>query len=225
MVDLNSILTFLSIAAIPLLLAITLHEAAHAFAAKRLGDATSWMLGRVTLNPFKHIDPIGTVLLPLMLIMFKSPVVFGYAKPVPVNFNNLRDSRWSPMAVALAGPAANVVLILISVALLYTVGYLPQSVAPWFANMLVFSLQINAILIVFNLLPILPLDGGRVVAAALPGPLSYTFGRTERYGMFIILALLFIPYGNGNLMSVILLPPMELIFQLISLIAPRVILG
>lgn len=189
MPDINTIFTQLSVWAVPVLLAITLHEAAHGFVAKKFGDPTAFALGRVTLNPLKHIDPLGTVLMPLLLLVAGLPVL-GYAKPVPVNFSQLRPWRGGVAAVALAGPAANLLLLVVSILLLLLVGFLPQSVGVFMVEVLKASVAINIILMVFNLLPIPPLDGGRVLQALLPKAWSYQLARYEWMGMFLVLFLL-----------------------------------
>ena len=176
--DLATILQTISIWGIPVLLAITLHEAGHGYAALRCGDKTAYMLGRVTLNPIKHIDPFGTVLLPLVLVFSGAPFLIGYAKPVPVSFRNLRNIRRDSVIVAFAGPFMNIVLAVLSVAVAYFAVLLPEGYDVALYKMALASIQINVILCIFNLVPILPLDGGRILAALLPGPLSYKFGQT-----------------------------------------------
>lgn len=224
--DLQAFLQFLSVGGIPLLLAITLHEAGHAYAALKQGDKTAYMLGRVTLNPLKHIDLLGTVALPLLLLISGAPFLFGYAKPVPVNFRNLKDAVWSPIIVAICGPLANLILIVATVGLMYMVNFVPEGNAQqWFIRSCLFSLQINALLMVFNLLPILPLDGGRIVSALLKGPVGFWYASTERYGMFILLALILIPVGGSPILWQIMSPLMGVVFEGISLLAPRIVLG
>ncbi len=178
---------------VPVLLAITVHEVAHGWIAKQFGDRTAMMLGRLTLNPIKHIDPFGTVILPLMML-FMGGFVFGWAKPVPVTFENLRNPKRDMAFVALAGPMANLAMAVIWMALiqvaiwLMSAGYV--AVRP-LLYMGVAGVFINVVLMVLNLIPLPPLDGGRVLVSLLPGRLSWQFSRIEPWGMWIILALFF----------------------------------
>jgi Zn-dependent protease len=179
---------------IPVIVAITLHEAGHAFAAYRLGDPTAKLMGRVSLDPVKHIDPLGTILLPGLLLLMHSPLLFGWAKPVPVVLRNLRNIRRDAVLVALAGPAMNVVLAFVSALLLYLLdGVISPERAPWTYMTLYKSVSINCLLAVFNMLPILPLDGGRVLNGLLPPRLAYKHAETERNGMLIVLILFMLP--------------------------------
>jgi Zn-dependent protease len=182
----------ISIWALPAIIAITFHEAAHGFAARMLGDDTAWRLGRVTFNPLKHIDPVGTILLPGLLLFLHSPFLFGYAKPVPVNFRALRNPRRDMVLVAAAGPSINLVLALVAALTFHLVGYLPDTAAQWLAENLRNALIINVILAVFNLLPLPPLDGGRIAVGLLPNALGSPLARLEPYGMIILIGLLFI---------------------------------
>jgi Zn-dependent protease len=180
----------LSVWVLPLVIAITFHEAAHGFVAHRLGDSTAWQLGRVTFNPLKHIDPFGTLILPAMLLLSHSPFLFGYAKPVPVNFRGLRNPRIDMVWVALAGPATNIVLALVAALAFHFVSYLPPDAAQWVADNLKNALIINVVLAVFNMLPIPPLDGGRVAVGLLPKALAVPLSRLEPFGMLILIGVL-----------------------------------
>ncbi len=189
-----------SVWVLPILFAITFHEAAHGFVAWRLGDNTAWQLGRVSFNPIKHIDPFGTVLLPAVLLMAHSPFLFGYAKPVPVNFRNLNHPRLDMVWVALAGPATNILLALAAGVTLHALPIVPADYAKWVADSLINSLKFNVILAVFNMMPIPPLDGGRVAVGLLPRPLGYALARLEPFGMLILIgALILLPLLGAKL--------------------------
>lgn len=189
-----------SIWALPVLIAITLHEAAHAYVANMLGDPTARLLGRVTLNPFAHIDKFGTIILPMLCLisgwaLAGAPFVFGYAKPVPVAVSRLNNPRRDMMLVAAAGPAINVVLAFCAAALLHTVPWFPDWFSAWWQATLINGILLNLVLAVFNMMPIPPLDGGRIVTGLLPYELAVRYSKLERYGLFIVIGLMFLlPY-------------------------------
>jgi Zn-dependent protease len=186
------ILYEISIWAIPAVIAITFHEASHGYVAHLLGDDTAWRLGRVSFNPLVHIDPFGTVVLPVMLLLLRAPFLFGYAKPVPVNFRALRYPRVGTILVAAAGPVMNLLLAAIAALAFHIVGYLPAPGAQWMAANLKNALILNVILAIFNLLPVPPLDGGRILVGVLPGTLARSLSRFEPYGLLILIGLLFL---------------------------------
>lgn len=177
---------------LPVLLAITLHEASHGFVAHLRGDDTAWRLGRVSFNPLKHVDPFGTILLPGLLLFLHSPFLFGYAKPVPVNFRALKNPRRDMVLVAAAGPGINLALAIAAALLAHAVGFLPVGAREWTLLNLQNAIVINVVLAVFNMIPLPPLDGGRVAVGLLPDFLAVPLAKLERYGMFIIIGLLFI---------------------------------
>lgn len=177
---------------IPVILAITLHEAAHGWAASRLGDPTARLMGRVTLNPIAHIDVFGTLILPALLLVFKAPFLFGYAKPVPVNFSRLNNPRRDMALVAIAGPASNILLATIAALLFHVVDLAPSSAEAWLVENLRNLFLLNLVLAVFNMLPIPPLDGGRILVAVLPDQLAWRVARLERAGLFIVIGVLFL---------------------------------
>ncbi|MCD4499441.1 site-2 protease family protein [Chromobacterium vaccinii] len=211
MFDPNQLVQQVTIYALPVLLAITLHEAAHAYAARRFGDDTAYLQGRMTLNPFKHIDPIGTVLLPLLTIWLGS-FVFGWAKPVPVNFNALRKPRQNMRWVAAAGPLANLAMMLAWVAMLKLALGMDGAYRDPLMLMSKAGISINISLMLLNLLPILPLDGGRIVYSLLPPGIAWRYAQTESWGMWLLLILV-----ASGLLGVILQPLYVLMYHLLQL--------
>jgi Zn-dependent protease len=211
-----STVQFAAIAILPLLFGITLHEVAHGWVAKRLGDKTALMMGRLTLNPLKHIDPVGTILVP-GLMMLAGGAIFGWAKPVPVTWQNLGNPKRDMALVALAGPMANLGMAFIW-ALIARLGILLSAVSPWASVPMILmgkvGIVLNLVLMVLNLLPLPPLDGGRIMVSLLPGPMSYRFSRIEPYGFFILIALLM----TGVLWK-LLGPPVSVLEDLFSLVA------
>lgn len=181
-----------SIWLLPVLIAITFHEAAHGYVARFLGDDTASRLGRVSLNPLRHIDPFGTIVLPALLLLTRAPFLFGYAKPVPVNFRALRNPRIGMVLVAAAGPAMNIGLAIFAALSFHLVVYLPSTVVQWVAQNLKNTLIINVVLAVFNLFPLPPLDGGRIAVGLLPNILAKQLARLEPYGMMILIGLLIV---------------------------------
>ena len=174
---------------IPLLFAITLHEAAHGWVASKLGDHTARMMGRVTLDPTKHIDPIGTIAIPLVLLLSSSGFIFGWAKPVPINFNALRNGKNGMIWVALAGPGANIVMAICWLFVMIIAINMNITVLIEMGRV---GILVNCVLAVFNLLPIPPLDGSRVISALLPNRLAYHYNQLEQYGLYILLGLMFL---------------------------------
>ena len=214
-----------SVWALPLLVAITFHEAAHGFVAHRLGDDTAYKLGRVSFNPIRHIDPVGTLMLPAILLLSHAPFLFGYAKPVPVNFRNLRNPRIGMVWVALAGPATNIALALLAAAAFHLVDLVPANAAQWTMDNLKNALVINVMLAIFNMMPIPPLDGGRVAVGLLPRALAVPLARLEPFGMLILISILILlplvgsQFGlNLDVISAILRTATGYIIRLILLV-------
>ncbi len=225
MFDITKFLIGLVTIGIPAILAITLHEAAHGYIALAFGDPTAKENHRLSLNPIRHIDPMGTILLPGMLYLAGAPL-FGWAKPVPVNFGRLRNPRRNMIWVAAAGPGINIVLAVLSALLLHLVPNVNGIGAKLVAETLINSLQINVLLAVFNMLPLPPMDGGRVAVGILPDALARPLARLEKYGMVILLALLIgLPWVgslvglNLNIMTWIVVPVAERIVDLIAMLA------
>lgn len=193
MLDINALIQTIAISALPVIFAITLHEAAHGYAARYFGDNTAWMLGRVSLNPLRHVDPVGTILIPLAILLFSAGTfLFGYAKPVPVNFAHLRNPKRDMLWVAAAGPLANLFMALVWAGFLKLAWEFPanQFTLP-LSEMSKIGIIINCVLMVLNLLPLPPLDGGRIAVSLLPYRLALPFSRLERWGFPILLILLF----------------------------------
>ncbi len=211
--DIDQLIQNIAIYALPVIFAITVHEAAHGYAARYFGDNTAWMLGRVTLNPIKHIDPFGTILLPLMLIVAGSPIILGAAKPVPVRFGNLRNPKRDMIWVALAGPMANLVMALawgVSLYLLQGAGV----TEPFFLKMCEGGVLVNVVLFAFNLFPLPPLDGGRILVGLLPLKQALLVSRIEPFGFFIVIALVFTGVVNTLWMQ----PVMSVTYTIVNLL-------
>ena len=212
--DTSNLIQTVLIYALPVLFAITVHEAAHGYAARHFGDNTAYMMGRITLNPLKHIDPVGTILMPLLLYFATSGAfLFGYAKPVPVNFGNLRNPKRDMIWVALAGPGANFFQALVWAALLYVFRGADVN-EPFLVEMAQGGVLVNVVMAVFNLFPLPPLDGGRILVGLLPWKQAHMVSRVEPYGFFIVLGLVV----AGVLGSLWLRPLMALGYGAINLL-------
>lgn len=197
----DALMYTISIWALPVLLAVTLHEAAHGWVAMKLGDPTAKLLGRVTFNPLKHIDKWGTIVIPAgILILSGGKMLFGFAKPVPVNFSKLRQPKRDMVLVALAGPGINLIMAIVAAAGLHVLPYLDGDVQAWIGYNLGNALFINVLLAIFNMLPLPPLDGGRVAVGLLPWSIGQYLARLERVGIFIVLfAIFLLPYIGGKI--------------------------
>ena len=203
-----------SIWALPVLSAITLHEAAHGYVAHRLGDQTAYMLGRVTLNPFKHIDPVGTLILP-MLLLYLGGSIFGWAKPVPINGRNLKSYRRDLALIAAAGPLANLFMAFLwggcaKLGFMLAQYGLSAEIIRWLLLSSVAGMQINLVLMIFNLLPLMPLDGGKIISVMLPGKIGYYFDQFEHVGFFLLVLLLI-----SGLAAFLIIPPVQWLLDLI----------
>lgn len=209
----DHLIQLIAVAAIPILFAITLHEAAHGYVARHFGDMTAYQAGRISLNPLRHIDPVGTILLPLLTLAVGG-ILFGWAKPVPVNFGALRHPKKDMLWVAIAGPASNLLMALLWALVIKLVWQFPGS---YFSEPLLemaqIGIKINVILMVLNLLPLPPLDGGRVAVSLLPHRQAWQLSRVEPYGLFILIALAITP-----VLGWILTPPVTAVMNLINFI-------
>lgn len=213
--DYNIIIQKIAIWALPLIFAITLHEVAHGYIASWFGDQTARLSGRLSLNPIKHIDPIGTILLPLIMIIARSNFIFGWAKPVPVDPRNLRNPRRDMALVALGGPIANLLMAIFWAGILKLGTLLSNDGNQWFGPFMVLTgsagVLINIVLAVLNLIPIPPLDGSKVLASILPRRAAYYYYQLEPYGLIILIVLLF-----SRVLNIILIPPVILSLKLIE---------
>jgi Zn-dependent protease len=201
--SIENFLANVAIYALPVIFAITLHEAAHGYVAKHFGDRTAYMLGRITLNPIKHIDPVGTIAVPLATLLFAG-FMFGWAKPVPVNERNLRSPKRDMLWVAAAGPGANLAMAIAWALLAKALTFAADSpvIVFWIAVANA-GIVINAIIGIFNLIPLLPLDGGRILASLLPDKLSHSYSRTEPYGLIVVVLLMVTPLFGWLLLPLV----------------------
>lgn len=212
MADVGALIQTVAIAALPVIFAITLHEAAHGYVARHFGDPTAWQEGRITLNPLKHIDLVGTILLPLLLFIMASPIMFGWAKPVPVNFSRLRNPKRDMLWVAAAGPGSNLLMALFWGAVMKAAWLLPFNYFSLpMTRMAEIGIAVNIILMVLNLFPLPPLDGGRIAVSLLPTRAAWKFAQLERWGFPILLLLLF-----TGVLSAVLVPIVGLALRLLA---------
>ena len=216
--NVDQLIQTIALAAIPILFAITLHEAAHGYVARYFGDMTAWQQGRISLNPIRHIDPVGTVLLPI-LTLWMGGILFGWAKPVPVNFAALRNPKKDMLWVALAGPASNLLMafgwaLIAKIALAFPDNYYAVPMV----EMAKIGININVVLMVLNLLPLPPLDGGRIAISMLPHRQAYQLAQVEPYGMFILIFMAVTPISGTSILSWILRPFMGIMYYVIRLI-------
>lgn len=208
----NDIIQTIAVYALPILFAITLHEAAHAYAARYFGDYTAYAQGRMSLNPVRHIDPVGTIAIPLVLALLSSPFLFGYAKPVPVDFSRLRQPKKDMLWVALAGPAANLVMAL-GWGALHLILDTTELKEDYFLEVAKAGVLVNLMLFAFNLFPLPPLDGGRIMTSLLPNRWAFRYAQLEPYGFFIVLGLALM-----NLLKYWMIPVMAVAYDLLSVL-------
>lgn len=215
-----------SVWTLPVVTAVTLHEAAHAWMAWRLGDDTAQRAGRLSFNPTRHIDPFGTILLPAFLLLLRAPFLFGYAKPVPVDFGRLRRPRRDMIWVAAAGPGSNLVMAWLAALLMYATIVMPETARPWVVENLKNAIMLNVVLASFNLLPIPPLDGSRVLLGLLPRRFAIHYARLDRFGMILVVGFVALPPLVGKMIGLglnpftwILLSPVEFFLDLVLFLA------
>lgn len=202
--DISALIQTIAISALPVIFAITLHEAAHGYAARHFGDSTAWLAGRISLNPLRHVEWFGTVALPILLYAIGSPFLFGWAKPVPVNFGRLRNPKRDMLWVAAAGPGVNLAMALGWALLLKVDALIPLNMYTQpLALMCEVGIDINLALMALNLIPLPPLDGGRIAVSLLPYPMAVRFARIERWGFFILLALMYFKVLNYTVWPVV----------------------